>query len=152
MQNPIKLEQLIPKKVEFKLNVNGEERTLRIGPITARHEIWLKETFGNKIEKVFNDLDGPNLARIAFHVMDPEDRVYFAKKTVKTVDENGDEITESIGGFQLLAQHIKGPAEKLRLLEALTESLGVSRALVEELEEAEKKKAQEVVETIQSPQ
>jgi len=147
----IKLDQLIPRQVEFKLDIDGTEHTLRIGPFTARHEIWLKETFGQNIEKVFNDLDGANLARIAFHVMHPDDRVNFAKRVSETVDENGDKFTESIGGYQLLAEYIKGPAEKLRLLSALTESLGVSRALIEELEEAEKKKAQEVVETISNP-
>jgi hypothetical protein len=146
-----KLEQLIPKQVEFKLQMDDKEVMLRIGPFTARHEIWLKDTFGANLEKVFSELDGANMARIAFHAMHPEDRVHFGKRVCETVDENGDKVTESIGGFQLLAQYIQGPSEKLRLLEALTESLGVSRSLIEELEEAEKKKAQEVVETIQNP-
>jgi hypothetical protein len=137
----MRLDQIIPVQVTYKIMIDGVERELRIGPFTSRHEIWLKQTFGDGIEKIFKEIDGPSLARIAFHVMHPDDRVHFTKKVYETIDEEGNSLTETIGGYQLLASCVKGPAEKLRLLEALTQSIGVSRSMLDELEAEEKKKA-----------
>ena len=140
----IKLDQLIPKKVELEMTIpSGENAFVHIGPFTLEHEIWLKETFGDKVQQVFKDMEIDSLARIAFRVMDPADRMHFPKQTVETIDEEGNAVTESIGGYRLFARCFSGTTQKIKLLEALTESLGVSRALIEEIEAHEQKKTLE---------
>ena len=140
----IKLDQLIPKKVELEMTIpSGENAFVHIGPFTLEHEIWLKDVFGDKIQQVFKDMEIDSLAKIAFRVMDPADRMHFPKQTVETLDEEGNAVSESIGGYRLFARCFSGTTQKIKLLEALTESLGVSRALIEEIEAHEQKKTLE---------
>lgn len=125
---------IIPTTGSFKLASTGKEYYLR--PITLADEIWMKKTFGNKISEVFSTPDFDGIVRIVYHqLLDKHD---FTERTVEDYDENGSAITEKIGGYKLLALLTKGEQEKVSMIWALNETLGVSRPK-DEIESGKKK-------------
>jgi len=127
----LKLEDVTPMTGKFTLKQTGKEYSLR--PFNLSDEIWLRQTFGEKLAVMFGggNIDALALCQIAFHQL--EDRTDFKKIEKISFDENGDEIKESIGGVALLMSLVQGMAEKVDILLAITETLGVSRAKVQEM-------------------
>lgn len=133
----MKLEELIPQEGKIKLVDPEKEYILR--PFTLQDEVWVRKTFGDEIDKIFQpdcvDLEG--LSRIAYHQL--ADKSDFVVREVTTVNEEGEEVTERIGGYKLFMSRVKGINHKMELLFAVNETLGASRPDMEEGEVVKKK-------------
>lgn len=133
----IKLEDLIPEEAEFTLALT--KKTYKLRRFTLEDELWLKNRFGDELEKVFREIRMKEICQIVFHQL--VDKSEFLKREVKIINEEGDEITETKGGAELLFCMISGMNEKLEIFNALLATIGISRPIQEKLakEDSEKK-------------
>lgn len=133
MSNSIKLEDLIPQTGKFTLSITG--KTYRLNPVTVVDEIWMTDEFGGRLEEIFAQMKMMEICRIVFRLMFPEDKRDFKRKTVKVVNEMGDEEEYQLGGAELLAAMIRGVNEKIAVHQALLVTIGVSRPVQKRLAE-----------------
>lgn len=126
----MELEEMIPTNGSFKLCKS--EKVYKLRPFNLEDEIWLKKTFGDKIVELFGGevIDCDALSQIAYHQL--IDKSDFKKIEIKTFDDNGDEITNMVGGYKLLARKAHGMKDKTEMLLAINETLGLSRPEVKE--------------------
>lgn len=127
----IKLEDLIPQTGKFTLSVTG--KTYRLNPVTVIDELWMADEFGGRLEEIFAKMQMMEICRIVFRLMFAEDKKDFKKKTVKVINEEGDEESYELGGAELLAAMIRGVNEKIAVHQALLVTIGVSRPLQKKL-------------------
>ena len=129
----MELEKLVPKESKFRLNLaDGKEFTMR--PITLQDEIWLRETYGERIQQIFEEMDVQEISRIVSRLLIVEDKRFFKKQDVTIVNEEGEELTIELGGVKLLQSLVSGWSDKTTLLKALLENIGFSRPDIEEIE------------------
>lgn len=137
----IKLEDLRPKTGKFKLSATGNDYILR--PFSVLDEIWLRNEYGDSLPELFNEnfIDGNALGKIAYHQL--EDKSDFKQAEVTDYDESGLEVVKKIGGYKRLVQLIHGMEEKIAILLAINETLGVSRPVIDKLAEEQDSKKKE---------
>lgn len=123
----ISLKDLNPQGSKFTLRQAEREFSLR--PINLRDEKWLQATFGNRLNKIFTEMLMLEVCRIAFHQLEEEDKKFFAKKELTLTNEEGESVTETIGGYELLFWYVSGLDEKMELFQSLMETIGVSRKM-----------------------
>lgn len=142
----VKLEDIIPKKAAFSLRQKpGVVFAMR--PVSLRDEVWLKNTFGAELQKILQDMQMRQVCRIVFHLLEEESKEHFAKTTVTIMNEEGDRVSETLGGAELLYALVSGFDEKMVVFQALLETIGISRPVQEKFVEAEKKKLQEMTDS-----
>lgn len=136
----LKFEDLIPQKAEFTLRITG--KTYTILPLTAADEIWLQQKYGSGLEKILKEIRIQEISEIVFRQL--EDKSDFIKRTVKIVNEVGDEVSKDLGGVDLFRSIISGVDEKLAIYQALLQTIGISRPVIDKLtsEDSEKKSLQ----------
>jgi hypothetical protein len=127
----IKLEEIIPSEATLELPAVGKTITLR--PIDLDDEVWIKATFDD-LNDMFQKAKMPELCRLAWHQMKPEDREFFAVRDIPYLDENGEQKTVRRGGVELLRGCIRGQNEKNSLLKALLQTIGISQPMLEDFE------------------
>jgi hypothetical protein len=134
----VSLEELKPRTGSFELISTGNKYTLR--PFNIEDEVWLRQEFGDSLPKLFNEnnIDGEALCRIAFNQL--TDKTDFKIKEIVDIDEEGIEVKKFIGGYKLLLKLVQGMTEKVKMLLAINETLGVSRPLIEKMLDDDKKK------------
>lgn len=140
----LKLEDIKPLPGKFKLEITGKEYVLR--PFNVEDEIWLRQTYGDKIAELFSEtnLDTEALCRIAFHQL--ADKSDFKKVEVTSINEEGEEVEAFVGGYKLLMTKIQGMQEKIDILLAINETLGISRPKIKEIAgDADKKQKKKKV-------
>lgn len=130
----LKLEDLIPEGSEFKLRITG--KTYKLRPFSMQDELWIQKTFGDGIHDIFKKLKMQEICRITFHQL--EDKSEFTKREVKFVNEEGDSTVQTLGGVELLFSLISGTDEKIEIVNALLATIGLSRPVVQKLEEADR--------------
>lgn len=129
---------LNPKESSFELKAIDKE--LRLNPVTLRDEAWLSENYSpEEIYQIFTDVNMLEISRIVFRLLNNDDKMFFKSREVTFITENGDELTEVIGGVTLLRELISGPQEKLAILNALNDTFGVSRPVADKPEPSKKK-------------
>ena len=134
----LKMEDIKPKASQFTLSQNG--KTYRLRPVSLEDQIWMNQTFGENLNDVFEKLKMEPICRIVFRLMESECRADFASTTVKIINENGDEVTETMGGYRLLMAMITGgPDEIFQIVGSLMETIGLSRPVAEKIAEGEEK-------------
>ena len=133
----LKLEDLIPQTAEIKLR-NLPDVPLKLRPISMADEIWLKQKYGDKIESIFNELKMREICEMVYHQI--EDKNLFVKRDIKIVNEDGDEQVIKLGGVELLLMLISGTQEKIEMVQALLQTIGISRPMLEKLASDEEKK------------
>jgi hypothetical protein len=117
-----------------KLYLESVKRTFTLRPFTLEDEIWLSQEYGTEgVQKVFDEINLKEIARIAYRVIVPEDRRFFAKREVNLIDEEGNEETKTIGGVALLQTMVQGWKDKEAVIMALLECIGISRNDVDEI-------------------
>lgn len=126
------LVNIVPKESSFKLKIKndkGEEydKSFHMRSINLNDEIWLQKEYGTAIGKVFEEVNTKEISRIVFRLMEDEDKLFFAKRDIITVDEDGNKQELTIGGLKLLRYMISGWEEKIAVLNALLENIGLSR-------------------------
>lgn len=135
-----------PKESKLKLKSLKNDLTLR--PVSLADEAWLDEQYGSKeITKIFNEVNIKEISKIVFRLLDNESKKIFKKQIVEMIDENGDSSEVELGGVELFRSMIIGWDEKVALLNALLENIGLSRPAEKEIDV--KKKA--VKETMEMP-
>lgn len=136
----IKLEDLVPEGSEFTLKSTG--LTYKLRAFTMQDEIWLAKTFGEGIKEIFEKAKMQEICKIVFHQL--ENKEDFCKREVKIINEDGEEVKGTIGGVDLLISLISGMDEKLNIINALLATIGISRGVMEKIQEdTEKKKSNE---------
>jgi hypothetical protein len=134
----IKIEDIVPKGSSFFLRAN--QKTYRLNPFTLADEIWMSETFGKSIQEVFSEVKMKEICRIVFRLMNEEDKQEFAAQTVKIMNEEGESMEIRRGGAELLCLLVSGFNEKIAIFQALLDTLGVSRPVVEKISQSEDQK------------
>jgi hypothetical protein len=131
MSNPLKLEDLIPQSAEIHLSSTGKSYKLR--PFSLEDEAWLSRRFGKDLPAIFSEMRMADIAEIAFHQFELEDKRQFVAQEVTIVDEAGNERTERMGGAVLFRMMIRGLKEKNELYAALLQTIGISRPVQDQL-------------------
>lgn len=132
------LSDLKPRGSKFFLK--SANRDFNVNPVSLSDEEWLSSEYSSEeIFRVFTDIDMDEICRIAFRLMDNESKLFFKMKEVTFATEDGEEITENIGGIKLLKAMVSGLEEKIAILQALNDTFGVSRPEVKPVEPNKKK-------------
>lgn len=135
---PITLEDLRPQPAEFYLRKT--DRTYPLRAIGLEDEVWLRSTFGDRLKEIMAGTDMDGLGRIVWRLMREEDRQSFPASEIQETDESGDTRTVRKGGVALLVSNICGLAEKLCIYNALMQTIGISKPILDELMQEELKK------------
>lgn len=136
---PVELKDLNPQGAQITLRKTG--KTYRLRPVNLADEKWMAETFGNDLEKIFRDIHMVQIMRIVFHQLEHEDKADFCQQNVEFMNEEGVTITKKIGGAELLFWMIEGMEEKIQIFQALMQTIGISRAMIEGPASEEEKKS-----------
>lgn len=132
------LSELKPKQSKFFLR--SVNRDFDVNPISLLDEEWLCEQFTpEEIYDVFNNIDMHGICRIAFRLMTDESKRFFKTKQVTFATEDGEELTEDIGGVELFKAMVSGGDEKEAILLALNDTFGLSRPEVKAADTNKKK-------------
>lgn len=135
---PVKLEDLVPQGAEFNLKQTG--KTYKLRAVSAADEIWMKQTFGDDLQKVFSEVRIREICRIVFRIMEQDSKASLAVRDVTIMDESGKEEKIQLGGVDLLMTLVSGISEQVEILKALLQTIGISRPMIDGFEaEAEKK-------------
>jgi hypothetical protein len=134
----LQLEDLVPQESEFKLRKTGKTYCLR--EVTAADEGWFQKTFGESLVKRFENLESECVCRIAFRLMVEKDKQEFASQTVTIMNEEGETVEIRLGGWELFMHYVSGLAEKVEISKAVLQAIGVSRPVLDKIEEEEIKK------------
>jgi hypothetical protein len=126
----VKLEDLVPEGAEFKLKKT--EKTYRLKPFSLSDELWMNKVFGNDIEKIFREVRMKEVCRIVFHQLEDEDKEDFLARDVTVINEQGEKLTQRLGGAELFSLFISGQTEKIKIFEALLQTIGISRPMLDE--------------------
>ena len=129
------LTSLVPRESRFKLN-QVKDRDFTMRPINLADELWMEEEFGERLGKIFEEINIKEISRIVFRLLVDDDKKFFKKREVKIVNEEGDEDKIELGGVNLLRALISGISDKTGLLESLLENIGLSRPQIKEMGEA----------------
>ena len=138
MIEEIKLEDLVPTGASFTLRKTG--KTYRLNAISLGDEMWMQETFGEGLSAVFSKMKMKEVCRILFHQLVEEDKADFAATDVVFMNEEGETLRKRVGGAELLYIQVSGFAEKIEIFEALMQTLGCSRPVLEKLTGVEREK------------
>lgn len=131
------LRELRPQESSFKLR--AAKRSFTLNPITLADEVWLDEQYGSEmIQEIFLSTNIKEISRIVYRLLKVEDKQFFKTRPVTFIDEEGNEAEIQLGGVELLRYMVSGNDEKLELINALIENIGLSRP---DAEEDSKKKA-----------
>ena len=127
----MKLEDLKPRPSKFHLSYNDKWYTMR--PWTLNDQIWMNQEYGDRINEIFSEknIDIVAIARMAFRLLD--DKSDFKAREFTAIDEDGNETTQTIGGYKLLIARVKTVKEQLELLTAVVECIGLSMPEVDEI-------------------
>ncbi len=131
----MELHNLFPKPSKFYLR--SPKRWFNLDPISLADEIWIADKYGEKISDIFLNQNIQEICRVAFRLLDIEDKKFLKKQDVDSVSEEGELSSIQIGGVDLLYSMISGDGEKIDLINSLVEVFGASRP---EPEEEDKKK------------
>lgn len=133
------LSELTPKESKFSLRSAKREFTLN--PINLTDEEWLKEHYTpESIYDAFMSMNMDEICRIAFRFMDNESKLFFKTKEVTFATEDGEELTERLGGVRLFRTMVSGMQEKGEIISALSDTFGSSRPEVKETKKKVSKK------------
>lgn len=126
----MKIEDLIPERAEFTLKSTGRSYTMR--PVSLDDEVWMQRAYGQELQKIFQEPRLREICRIAYRLI--EDKSDFVTRTVKIISEEGQQTEEHLGGVDLFLRMIVGIHEKQAIMEALAKTIGVSRPMIDKIE------------------
>lgn len=127
----MKLEDLKPRPSKFHLSFNDKWYSLRAW--TLQDQIWMNQEYGDKVNHIFNEknIDIVAISRMAYRLL--EEKADFKAKEIKTIDEDGLEKVEMLGGYKLLIARVRTIQEQMNMLAAVVECIGLSMPQVEEI-------------------
>lgn len=131
----MELEQLIPEKVIWEAEIpNSDQKiTLVFRLFNLEDESWLKRTYGDKLEKVFSELQTQEIAKIAFHQLDLDSKRSLMSIKFVDMDENGADIEVAKTGPEKVAALTIGAKGITDLINNLLKTRGLSLPLLEKI-------------------
>jgi hypothetical protein len=129
----IQLEDLIPQGATFTLRKT--EKTYRLNAVSLGDELWMNQQFGESLSDIFQNIRMKEICRIVFRLLDDEDKEDFAARDVTIMNELGEKVTNRIGGAELLFLMVSGFQEKIEIFEALLQTIGISRPILNKMKE-----------------
>ena len=98
-----------------KVSVEIQDKTLEFKQISINDEIWMQDNVD--IAKIFGEeIDLVSLTRLMYRLL--VDKSEFPRKVVKTFNEEGAEVEETIGGLYAFRELFHGQLGLKKLLEA----------------------------------
>jgi hypothetical protein len=131
------LEKIRPENIKLEIKRTGNEYEFRL--VNLLDETWLKKQYGEKLAELFTNesVDMDPLCRLAFRLL--VDKSDFKKIETNSIDEDGNEVVKTIGGYKLFMSKFQGEEEKTQLLVAIGRTINNSRPEVKEEKEIKKK-------------
>lgn len=131
----INLKDLCPE--DAVINLEGKEYTLR--KINLEDEAWLLNEFGDRLESVLKEVNMLEISKIVFRQL--RNKSDFVAQSQTEIDQDGIEVTTTLGGYKLLLKKISGINEKLSIYKALLKTIGISRPILDQLDIDDQKKS-----------
>ena len=133
----MELEQIIPERVAWDVDVpNSDQKiTLIFRLFNLEDESWLKRTYGDKLEKVFSELQTHEIAKIAFHQLELDSKKFLMSIKFMDMDENGQDIEVAKTGPEKVAALTIGAKGITDLINNLLKTRGLSLPLLEKIVE-----------------
>lgn len=131
----MELEQLIPEKVIWEADIpnSKEKRTFVFRLFNLEDESWLKRTYGDKLNKVFEELQVAEISRIAFHQLELDSKRSLMEIKFLDMDEEGKDIEVAKTGPEKVAALTVGPNGVVELINNLLKTRGLSLPLLEKI-------------------
>lgn len=120
------LEEVRPAMGSFKLEAT-KEHVHELRKFSLDDHVWVRETFGKGLDEIATMTPGeslPIITRIVYRLI--KDKSIFIKQEVKTIDEEGNEGTDTLGGVRLFSATVCGPQEQNDMIEAFLKTLSAS--------------------------
>lgn len=134
-QDIIKLEDLIPAQADLRLWVNGKLKNFKLRPIDLRDEVWMANKFGAGIQEIFEQVKMEEICHIIFHQL--ENKEPFKAIEYEEYDDDGEVLVLKKTGPHRVMEGIKGVDHKVEVFKALLETIGISKPMLNELEQKE---------------
>jgi len=137
----LSIDDILPERASFFLKDKKKEYFLR--PINLTDNVWLKNKWGDKVDKIFDPPDMPELSKIVYRLL--EDKSDFRAEDIEYIDDEGETQEKRITGPEKLCESIQGVTEQINIFRALMSTIGISQPvfnemLEEELSKTDKKK------------
>jgi hypothetical protein len=131
----MELEQFIPERVKWEADVpNSEEKlTLFFRLFNLEDESWLKRTYGDKLDKVFSELQTAEISKIAFHQLELDSKRSLMSVKFLDMDEEGKDIEVAKTGPEKVAALTVGAKGITTLIDNLLKTRGLSLPLLEKI-------------------
>jgi len=131
----MELEQLIPERVAWEVDIpnSTEKRTFFFRLFNLEDESWLKRTYGDKLNKVFEELQVAEISRISFHQLELDSKRAIMKIKFLDMDENGADIEVAKTGPEKVAALTVGSNGLVTLINNLLKTRGLSLPLLEKI-------------------
>lgn len=131
----MELEQLIPEKVIWEADIpNSDQKiTLTFRLFNLEDESWLKRTYGDRLEKVFSELQTAELSKIAFHQLDLDSKRILMNIKFLDMDEEGKDIEVATTGPEKVGALTIGATGITNLINNLLKTRGLSLPLLEKI-------------------
>ena len=136
MEN-VRLEDICPQRAEFFLK--SKEKTYALRPVTLDDYVWLQSKFGTTDITELENINVGIVCQAIYKQLEQESRKDFLATTVKEINDDGEEVEEHLKGWQVLSKNIK-PDEIENIMTAYVKCLGVSKPIIDKLEEDNVKK------------
>lgn len=123
----IDLGTLFPSSSKFKLS-QVKDKEFKLKPCTPAIMMEIDKRFGS-MENLLAYPDAKNISILALSLMEDEDKLFFSKRAVKTIDiYTGDEEMREIGGVDLFMSLISlSVTELYQVYGAILESIGLDK-------------------------
>ncbi len=120
------LEDVRPAMGSFKLEAT-KDHVHELRKFSLDDHVWVKETFGKGLDEIATMTPSeslPLITRIVYRLI--KDKSIFLKQEVKTIDEEGNEGTDTLGGVRLFSAVVCGIDEQNLMVGAFLKTLGAS--------------------------
>jgi len=134
----VTLKDLIPMDASFKL---GKD-VIVLRKVTMKDQVWIREKYGVSFDDVFNQTDFTGILKLIYHQLTEKDKDKYCGQEVEERNDDGILETRLVPGYEHLSSFISTPQEGEDMMYALGETLGISRAMISDLEVDELKKKQ----------
>lgn len=127
----MELEELLPQKPEFFVSKMGKTYALR--PPNMADQVWFRDRYGksDKFEKALEEQDWPEIARVAYYLLEDEGKRDFLAGNLKVIDGEGVERTIHHSGPEKLLVALSGLKEMLEVMQAITRAIVISNPVAE---------------------
>jgi hypothetical protein len=142
------LQDIVPSVAILELK-SGEKYVLR--PVNVDDEIWFSRTFPGGIGEVLAQQHIEEICRAVFHQMETASQEKFAPiDAIEVNEDTGESRKIKVGGYRLLFHRLSGVEDKVGIYRALCESFGISRPILDEVQEQILKKKVPIQDLLQT--